>query len=392
MTARRFQGLVWEIVVSLAVLMISALVLIGAVVLLMRQYQGEYQTFTPFILMLYILLFAIVISVFGYLVLNQVVLKPLRVLVKATERVAEGDLDFRVDLSEGKSEGSGGSERSGRAVTENEITHLAEAFNRMTERLKQDQIALHGHVKNLEQVNQELERTQNQLIFSEKLASIGHLAAGVAHEIGNPLSAIRGYLEILERKPELKPEELDMLRRVKDEVERINRIIRDLLDYSRPQGEMKEQVNLNEAIEEALRLMETQKGFKGIELELDLAEELTALQGDKNQIKQLLINLILNALDALSGKGYLKFGTRLLEAADGSAEIELRVSDTGIGIARENQRKIFDPFFTTKEPGKGSGLGLSICQKIVDSMSGLIEVESEPGAGTTFIVRFPQGG
>ncbi len=380
-TSKRFQGLVWEIVVSLSVLMISALLLIGTVVILMQQYQAEYQTFTPLILLLYIVLFAAVISVFGYLILNRVVLRPLRLLVEATEKVAEGNLDYRVDLSEGDRELGG-----------NEIKHLADAFNRMTERLKDNQTSLQEYVKNLERVNRDLERTRNQLIFSEKLASVGHLAAGVAHEIGNPLSAILGYLEILERKPELKPEELDMLRRVKDEVNRIHRIIKDLLDFSRPQEDRKDRVNLNEAVRDSLRLMETQKSFRGIDVELDLEEGLPEVVGSLNQIKQLLINLILNALDALEGKGTLKISTRLERPAEGDAQIEFRVVDTGIGIPEENRLRIFDPFFTTKEPGRGSGLGLSICQRIVEGMSGTIDMESEPDAGTTFIIHFPGGG
>jgi two-component system NtrC family sensor kinase len=376
---KRFQGLVWEIVVSLAVLMISSLVLIGTVVILMAQYQQEYQTFTPFILILYIILFAIVVSIFGYLVLNRVVLKPLSKLVEATERVAEGDLDFKVDFSEGRQDD-----------VENEITHLADAFNRMTERLKINQAALKEYVRDLEQVNEDLKRTQDQLIFSEKLASVGHLAAGVAHEIGNPLSAILGYLEILERRPELKPEDLDMLRRVKDEVDRIHRIIKDLLDFSRPQEEEREEVDLNRVIKEALRLMEIQKGFKGIQVELDLEDSLPCLHGSLNQVKQLLINLTLNAVDAMEGEGTLTLGTRLIHSADGSGEIEFSVKDTGAGISREDQRRIFDPFYTTKEPGKGSGLGLSICQRIVEGLSGRMELESETGKGTTFFIRIPE--
>jgi two-component system NtrC family sensor kinase len=376
---KRFQGLVWEIVVSLAVLMISSLVLIGTVVILMAQYQQEYQTFTPFILILYIILFAIVVSIFGYLVLNRVVLKPLSKLVEATERVAEGDLDFKVDFSEGRQDD-----------VENEITHLADAFNRMTERLKINQAALKEYVRDLEQVNEDLKRTQDQLIFSEKLASVGHLAAGVAHEIGNPLSAILGYLEILERRPELKPEDLDMLRRVKGEVDRIHRIIKDLLDFSRPQEEEREEVDLNRVIKEALRLMEIQKGFKGIQVELDLEDSLPCLHGSLNQVKQLLINLTLNAVDAMHGEGTLTLGTRLIHSADGSGEIEFSVKDTGAGISREDQRRIFDPFYTTKEPGKGSGLGLSICQRIVEGLSGRMELESETGKGTTFFIRIPE--
>jgi signal transduction histidine kinase len=357
MNNKRFTGLLWEIVISLALLMVSALVLIGAVVLLMWQYQGEYQTFTPFILMLYILLFAIVISVFGYLVLNRVMLRPIRLLLEATEKVAAGDLDFRVDLSEGR-----------QAVSGNEITHLADAFNRMTERLKDNQTDLREHLQNLEKVNRDLKRTQDQLIFSEKLASIGHLAAGVAHEIGNPLSAILGYLEILERKPELNTEELDMLKRVKSEVNRIHHIIKDLLDYSRQQDETIEEVRLNAIIKDTMRLMEPQKTFKGIEVDLELDDSIP------------------------QGKGTLGLTTKILKTDDGLEDIELSVSDTGTGIPEENQKKIFEPFFTTKEPGKGSGLGLSICQRIVESMSGKIEVMSGAGKGTVFIIRFPRGG
>ena len=366
------KSIITEVVVNFSVLMTGALVLISVVVLWIWAYQEELQSFTPLIVILYVLLFSAVIAGFGYVLLSRVVVRPLRQILEATERLAQGDLSVRVG-----------------ALEENELGALAQAFNRMTEQLELQQQDLRAHLSTLERVNRELERTQNQLIFSEKLASVGRLAAGVAHEIGNPLSAILGYLELLKRHSGLGSEESDLLQRIEKELSRIHRIIRELLDYSRPAREEGEEVLVNEVVSAAVDLVSTQKGFPAIETVLRLDHGLPAVRGSRHQLQQLLVNLILNAVDAMARGGRLTILTGLHKV--GGSEVEIRVEDTGEGIPRENLRRIFDPFFTTREPGQGTGLGLSICSRIVDSMNGRIEVESEPGRGSVFTVILPAG-
>ncbi len=364
------KSLVTEVVINFSVLMTGALVLLSALVLFIWSYQKEFQAFTPLIVIGYVLLFSAVIAGFGYALLTRVLLGPLRQILEATERVARGDLEVRVQVTE-----------------DNELGALAHGFNRMTEQIKLQQQDLRRNLEALERANRELERTQNQLIFSEKLASVGRLAAGVAHEIGNPLSATLGYLELLKRNPELGAEDRDVLQRIEKELERIHRIIRELLDYSRPPKSEPEAVTVNQVVSSAVNLVSTQKGFPAIETALRLEHGLPAVRGSSHDLQQLLVNLILNAVDAMPKGGRLTISTapHIVDPPG----VEIRVEDTGEGIARENLRRIFDPFFTTREPGRGTGLGLSICSRIVESMAGRIEVESEPGRGSAFTVVLP---
>lgn len=368
----RMKSLVTEVLVSFSVLMASALILISVVVLWLWGYQDEVQSFTPLIVIAYVLLFSAVVTGFGYVLLSRVVLKPLRQILEATERLAQGDLTVRAPV-----------------VEENELGSLARAFNRMAEQIQLQQEDLRSHLAALERVNQALQQTQNQLLFSEKLASVGRLAAGVAHEIGNPLSAVLGYLEILRRHPGVGPEQTDMFQRIAAELSRINRIIRELLDYSRPSPSGTEEIKVNEVVSTALDLVSAQKGFPQIETELKLDSDLPLVRGSRHQLQQLLVNLILNAVDAMPRGGRLTIQTGLHKL--GREQVEIRVEDTGEGIPAENLPRIFDPFFTTREPGKGTGLGLSICSRIVESMRGRMEVESEVGRGSVFSVILPAG-
>jgi len=370
---KRKSSIINEVVINLVVLMVAATSLISITVLWTFRLQSIRESFTPLILVLYIVLFAAVIAVFGTLYLSKNLIRPLRRLVDATEKISAGNFEVKVQ-----------------AETENELGMLASAFNRMTAELAQRQQNLEYQLAELAKSNRELRKTQDQLIISEKLASVGRLAAGVAHEIGNPLSIINGCLEILAKSPNLDERQKDLAGRVESELQRINQIIRELLDYSRPPSNQIETVDLNAVMAETLKLIKMQKGFNKITPELELAQNLPAIQASRNQLKQVLVNIFLNALDAMEEGGTLKLKT--YEQDSGSREVVAEVSDTGTGIPPENLRKIFDPFFTTKEPGKGVGLGLSISLKLMDAMNGKIEVDSEPGKGSTFRLRFQARG
>jgi len=300
----------------------------------------------------------------------------------------------------------------------------------MIERLKENQESLESYLESLESANKQLKQAQEELIRTEKLASIGRFAAGVAHEVGNPLGAILGYTSILQKEGIDREESKDYLKRVEREIERINRIVRELLDFARPsQFEIKD-VEINKVIESALSLLSYQKSFKNIETQLDMQPDLPMIKGDESQLSQVFINIILNANDAMPNGGILRIQTRthvvenpdvdrfqgiyprrrksdpmesdysrmrkadplavlFKKFSEGDQLVKIRISDTGIGIKKEDLENIFDPFFTTKDPNKGTGLGLSISLRIVESLGGEIRVESEVGKGATFEVYFP---
>ena len=367
---------------------------------------------------LYILFDAFLLIAVGSFLLSRVIVKPLKKLVQMSEKIAEGNLDTMSDPTGG-----------------DEVGKLFSSFNRMASRLREDRVTMENYIRSLEQVNRELRRAQDEVIRSEKLASIGRLAAGVAHEVGNPTGAILGYLNLLTSGGLAKEEEKEILQRAENEAERIRRIIRELLDFSRPSPGLAEQVDINGVIANALSLLSPQKKIWGqIQVIKELREDLPPWRGDPHQLQQVMINLFLNAIDALTssplqettGEKKLRVATRALtkeEAADffenlsrrrkedsravdysflrikekplalSQSEflslVQIEVEDTGPGIPPEALGKIFDPFYSTKPPGEGTGLGLAICLRIIEAAEGRIFVKSEEGKGTTFTILLP---
>jgi two-component system NtrC family sensor kinase len=360
-----------------------------------------------------LILDAIVLIVFGSFLLSRVLVKPLRDLVRLTQKISEGDFSQTIEVS-----------------SKNEIGQLISSFNRMIERLKENQESIEKNLKSLELANKKLKQAQEELIRTEKLASIGRFAAGVAHEVGNPLGAILGYTSILNKGGIDQDETKDFLKRIENEIERINRIVQELLDFSRPPRFEIGDIEVNSLIKNTLSLLSHQKNFKNIETQLTLQPNLLIIKGNESQLSQVLINIILNAMDAMPNGGRLEiqtenlsvdnffeeglqslfpprrkgdpmesdysqlrkpdpFSALLTKFSKGDRLVKIGISDTGMGIEQENLEKIFDPFFTTKGPDRGTGLGLSISLSIVESMGGRIRVESEVGKGTVFEVYFP---
>jgi hypothetical protein len=360
-----------------------------------------------------LILDAIVLIAFGSFLLSRFLVKPLKDLLRLTQKISEGDFSQTIEVT-----------------SKNEIGQLISSFNRMIERLRENQESIDNYLKSLELANKNLKQAQEELIRTEKLASIGRFAAGVAHEVGNPLGAILGYTSILEKNGIDREESKDYLKRIEKEIERINRIVRELLDFARPSKFEVRDIEVNKMIENTLSLLSHQKNFKNIGTQLELQPDLPIIKGDESQLSQVLINIILNAIDAMPNGGHLKiqtenlvvenllgdgfqplypqrrrgdptesnysqlrkpdpFSALLTKFPKGDRLVKIRISDTGIGIEQENLEKIFDPFFTTKEPDKGTGLGLSISLRIVESMGGKIRVESEAGKGSAFEIYFP---
>jgi two-component system, NtrC family, sensor kinase len=238
-------------------------------------------------------------------------------------------------------------------------------------------------------LQRELEETHLKLLQSEKMASLGKLAAGVAHEINNPLAGILIYANILLEDTSPEDHRRQDLKEIVDQTLRCKDIVQGLLDFSRQTRHRWVMTDLNQSIRRTIGLLGKQALFHHIQLAEELDPDLPPLIADPGQVNQILMNLIINAVDAMNAAGTLTLRTYPLPD---SGKIGLEVSDTGCGIPEENLSSIFDPFFTTKEVGKGTGLGLSTVYGIVQEHRGAIEVTSRVGQGTTFIIRLPVDG
>jgi len=228
---------------------------------------------------------------------------------------------------------------------------------------------------------------EQQLVRSQKMESIGTLAAGLAHEVGNPLTAISSLVQVIERtsQDEFAKEKLGL---INNQVIRITKIIRNLVDFSRPSVNVAKETDVNKVIQDAVNIVQYGKRVKNIDFALDLAERLPLIHAVSDQLTQVLINLLINAIDSLDGKPG-RIAVRSYEYDNG---VRIEVRDNGKGILEEDSEKIFEPFFTTKEVGKGTGLGLWVSYGIVKTFGGDINVESAVGRGSKFTITFPLAG
>ena len=315
-----------------------------------------------------ILLNLIAIAIYGHYILSRRVIRPVQQLINTTDHISRGDFPSDLDLGGVK-----------------EINQLQNALKNMYDEIEVSKKSLKDNIQALEGSNLELLKTQKELIASEKFASIGRFGAGIAHEIGNPLSAIRGYVEVLNRgyfSDEEKREEY--LECIQNEVDRIDRIIRTLIDYSKPRDFELREVDVNNVINQAVDIVRSQGLLKMIDLRLGLSENPLITKADQHQLCQVMINLFLNSRDAINGDGIIEINTA---NHDGIIEVDFR--DNGCGIPEELIDKIFDPFFTTKDPGKGTGLGLSISERILQRFGAKISAESKLGHGSNFKITLP---
>lgn len=300
---------------------------------------------------------------------------PLDALAEAMNRVRRGELDTRLDPR-------------GRR---DEVGEMIAAFNQMVAELGASRKRLQAYQEGLEQMvaerTQQLERTRAQLVQSEKLAALGELVAGVAHELNNPLTSVIGYAQLLES-GELGPEEAQRaVGIVLQEADRARRIVQNLLTFARQRTHQRGPVDINAALEQTVALRRYELERAGVEFALDLCPDLPTIEGDLFQLQQVFLNLINNAAQAMAGsRGRIEIRTAL---RDGYVVIE--VADTGPGIPPEHLHRIFDPFFTTKDVGQGTGLGLSISYGIVRDHGGQIYAENRPEGGARFTIELPVG-
>lgn len=295
-----------------------------------------------------------IIAFFISLRIGNTIIKRIRILKKGTEAIASGNLDYR--LSPDKLSG---------------FDLLDEAFNDMT--------------KSLKDRDERLQKAHEQLTRSEKLAALGEMAAGVAHEINNPLGGILLYSNlVLEEIPENGTARENM-QKIIHQTNRCKNIVQDLLDFARaPTGEMLP-LQINDIVQVALNLVKDQSMFHGIEVETRFAENLGKVIGDPSRLEEVFLNLFINAADAMKEKG----GKLKITTTAANNGVRVIIKDTGKGIDEAHLPHIFEPFFTTKDPGQGTGLGLSIAYGVIRRHNGFIDAESAPGKGATFIVSLP---
>jgi len=311
----------------------------------------------------------------GLLVRNLVYL-PLRDLESGAQRLATGNLDLPIPVR-----------------SSDEFGKLASSFNTMTDALRGSRAELRDWARTLEQKvetrTQELHRAQAETMRGEKLASVGLLASGVAHELNNPLTGILTFSHLLRKKmpdKSLDAEDMDLVIR---ETKRCAAIIKRLLDFAREKLPEKTFADLNRIIEETIRIVERPATLRNIEITADLDRTLPPLWIDADQIKQVIMNMLVNAQHAVEEKGGITISTRRVPEETGEPMVEISIADTGCGIPEQSLQRIFDPFFTSKNVGKGTGLGLSVSHGIVTAHGGRIEVESKAAAGSTFRIFLP---
>lgn len=321
---------------------------------------------------LYIVFDAVVLIGVGMLLLTRYVVRPVNRLIRLTETISFNDPAGLPVMP---------AERS-------EVGTLAHALRALAERLRQERATIAGQVRDLEEKNRQLCQARQETLQAEKLAVVGRLAAGLAHEIGNPVNIIQGYLHML-RRPDLDSGRRDeYLDRAERETERVGATVRDLLDFARPGEQVHTRLDLTELVRTTWTLVAGQEGFSVIRGELELDAALPPVLADGERLRQLVVNLLLNARDAMPDGGTLTLRT-WSEAAKPVPVVLLSVADTGPGIAPQDRARVFEPFFSTKPRGSGTGMGLANAARIAEEAGGTIQCAGEPGGGAVFTVRLP---
>jgi two-component system, NtrC family, sensor kinase len=345
----------------------------GAVAVLLRR-EDDGGRATPLLRLvgLYGAVVALALLLVAYASLTRLIVRPLDALSAAARRVAAGARKLDVNVP-GPSE----------------IADLSASLAEMTAKLKADEQHMIQQIDELEHGAEKLREAQDRLIRSERLASVGRLAAGLAHEIGNPIAALMGLEDLLLTGDLSSEEQRDFLVRIRSETERIHRVLRDLLEFARPASApttaaKDEPGSVSDAIADVVALVRPQRAFREVELRVDASFDLPRVVLGRERIMQVLLNLLLNATDAVGPHGQI---TVRAERHDG--DVVIVVEDDGPGIDQAILPRLFEPFVSTKEVGKGTGLGLAVCRGIVESVDGSIRLEEGRARGTAFVVSLP---
>ena len=399
-----------ELLVSLGILFGGVTLLLGIAISLVLPFLRSTGEATIFILVIVAVDLVIVLT-FGGWALKKNLLEPVDELVLGVKQIADGDYRHRLEIPNGL-----------------ELRSITESVNAMADRLIAGQEVLAENVRSLDETNLALVEARNEVIQAARLASVGTLAAGIAHEVGNPLTAIIGYADVALRRVEADQGDPELLESIRSEAQRIDGIVRGLLDFARPQPDEIAPVRVDEVVKAVRELLETQGRLGQIEHTWTLDDGCPPVLADPRHLEQVLVNLLLNASDAVKDAGAPKIEVALWSEAGPAANplrrrgddppgvnymhrrrvarafavealgtvetaqrvVVVSVSDNGPGLPSADQTHVFDPFFTTKEPGKGTGLGLFISARLVAGMGGRIDVESTDDGGARFEVRLPE--
>lgn len=321
---------------------------------------------------LYMGLVALMLLLAIFIALGRLVIQPLETLAGAAQRVASGSRRWEVAQMPAR-----------------ELSMLDSSLATMTAHLLNEEQELRRRIEDVNAATERLKEAQQRLVRTERLASVGRLAAGLAHEIGNPITSLIGLQDLLIEGGLSATEQSDFLARMRRETERIHRILRDLLDFARPSQAqdhqaLREPGDVAGAIDDALALVSPQKVMKQVHVECMLDEPLPLVALSRTELVQVLLNLLLNAADALSGEGAVT-----VRARQSGALVRIEVEDNGPGLAESVRERLFEPFVTTKEIGKGTGLGLAVCRGLVEGAGGLIGWDASIASGTRFVIELP---
>jgi two-component system NtrC family sensor kinase len=322
---------------------------------------------------LYTALVGLALLVIAYFALTRLIVRPLDELARGAERVAGGARKLAVP-----------------STSVRELQDLGSSFGIMIERLIHEEDKLRTQIDEVERATERLKEAQDRLVRGERLASVGRLAAGLAHEIGNPISALMGLEDLVLAGGLTPEEERDFMTRMRKETERIHRILRDLLQFARPAAaplageEEPEPGDVETAARDTAALVAPQRSLKEVSLKLEVAPELPPVSLGHEQLMQVILNLVMNAADAVGAGGNIR-----VAAARKGGGVRLLVEDDGPGVDPRVKAQLFEPFVTTKEIGKGTGLGLAVCRGLVEAAGGSIALDSDYGRGARFIVDLP---
>jgi signal transduction histidine kinase len=327
-----------------------------------QSFYSELMAFRNKILMANIIFALILITL--AIIYSRRITTPIHKLIDATNRIGRGDMDKKIQLT-----------------TNDEIQILANEFELMRQKL---QGSYQEMEEKIQKRTRELQQAQAQISHQEKMASLGMMAAGIAHEIGNPLTSISSMVQIIKRKND-DPKTNEYISNILKNIERISRIVRELVDFSRPSSYEEAPADINEIIKSAVGIIKYDRRAKNLIYQMILDSDLPETVLVSDHLLQVFLNILINAVDASEGygneievKSYAKNGI-----------IHVNIADKGCGIPEEMQNRIFEPFFTTKEVGKGTGLGLTVSYGFIKKLNGEIKVKSNVGSGSTFFITIP---
>jgi len=309
--------------------------------------------------------------------------RPIQQLVRAMSAAEEGKLNVEVPIA-----------------SQDELGLLADHFNRMLSRINQFNEELNRRIEmatrelalrneELRLANESLFQAQRQLVQAEKLSALGHVAATMAHEIGTPLNSISGYIQLMLTEEKNSEVMVKRLKIIESQLDRLAQTVRNLLHSTRQPEPRLQRLDINQLLEAMVNLTQPGMTFRGIQLVWQLYPSLPPVAGDPGLLQQVFLNLLTNALDAMPQGGVLTISTTPSSAIAANGFVEVVIEDSGLGMSEEVKRKALEPFFTTKEPGKGAGLGLAICNEIIRSHQGKLEIQSQEGKGSTIRFQLP---